>query len=104
MKSLMICVEDVKAGCYMPLMAFPNKVAAIRAFEALVNQEESIVAQHPKDFRLVHLGHWDDQSGEYERLPMFDVLAWAGELQRPKVDPRQLSIPDLGGPVEVTRG
>lgn len=85
-------VEDVASGVHHPPMFVAGKVQARRIFEEIVNDPSSMFGRHPKDFRLVYTGEWDDAVGHFFAVE-HEVLAWAHEVKRPDVDPRQLALP-----------
>lgn len=86
-------LEDVKAGVFnLPFFA-PGNVQALRLVEQLVNDSpEAMPARHPGDFRVVYLGDFNDQTGEFSMSEERGNIAWCSELKRPGTDPRQLSL------------
>lgn len=54
-------IHDEKANIYMTPFFFPTQGQALRAFNDLVNDENSTVNKHPEDYRLYTLGTYDDQ-------------------------------------------
>lgn len=55
-------VEDVKSGLFRAFFA-DTKVDAIRSFVDLANDGQSVPCKYPDDFRLVHLGSFDNNTG-----------------------------------------
>lgn len=59
--------------------------AAIRSFQDEVNKREpgNVMAEHPKDFDLFHLGSFDDCTGRFVLLEEPKVIAHGGQMQLP---------------------
>ena len=62
----MFCIFDNKADCYLTPFFFPHTGQAVRAFKDLVADKNSTVGRHPDDYKLVHVGNWDDSVAEFE--------------------------------------
>lgn len=61
-------VFDVKTGSYgMPFFS-ATRPSAQRSFIAACSDKNSMLGQHPEDFRLFDLGSFDDSTGIF--LPM----------------------------------
>lgn len=58
-------IHDEKAALYMNPFFFPTQGQALRAFNDLVNDSNSTVYKHPEDYRLYHLGTYDDHTGTF---------------------------------------
>lgn len=79
-------VRDMKGQCFLT-PHFQRSVAdAIRQFEVVANEGESLISRFPNDFRLVHLADFDSDSG---RLDVFETAKDLGSaadfLRRPAV-------------------
>lgn len=77
---IIVSVYDKKAVVYSPLMVFPNKVYAIRAFEQMVTQKDSNLNKYPADFCLVSLGLFDEKTGFVDCAQPPKVLLEASEF------------------------
>lgn len=58
-------VYDVKSDVYAAPFFMPAKGMAIRAFTDLANNLDTYVGRHPNDYKLVYLGEFDDNSGDF---------------------------------------
>lgn len=56
---------DVKAEVFGTPFMMAHAGQAVRAFKDLANDKQTTVGRHPQDFKLVQLGEWDDQDGEF---------------------------------------
>lgn len=57
-------VYDAKATSFGPLVAYNSDGEAVRALTMAMRDKESQLSQFPQDFNLVHLGEWDNTTGE----------------------------------------
>lgn len=67
MKSLEIgiyAIKDLDMG-FTDVIAYPNRMIALREFGDIVNSGKSKVSMHPEKFELWELGIVDDQTGEF---------------------------------------
>ena len=64
MKRKVFSLFDVVAKVYGPPMLFVHEGEALRSFEDIVKNSQTLVSKHPADFRLYRLGEFDDVSGE----------------------------------------
>jgi len=58
-------LHDLKAGTFMQPFFFPSVGQAVRAVLDLATDMGTLVARHPEDFVLYHLGDWDDLSARF---------------------------------------
>ena len=56
-------VQDVKVSVFYPPVALLNENDARRMLCDAVNNSETIMNKHPKDFRLFKIGEFNDNSG-----------------------------------------
>lgn len=65
MELQIIATRDIVSNLYGVPMFVPSIGAAIRSFgdECKRKAENNILAQHPEDFELWHIGEWDDNAG-----------------------------------------
>lgn len=55
------CVHDTKAEVYRTPFFMKTRGEAIRAFKDLANDKNTAIAKHPGDYRLCHIGEFDDE-------------------------------------------
>lgn len=53
---------DSAVGAYCPPFFLRSKGEALRWFEQMVNNPDTILYKSPKDYTLFHLGEFDDNS------------------------------------------
>lgn len=59
----MYSVHDIKSGIFMPPNHFVNEQAALRAYKSQFSKGDSLVAEFPEDYRIYHIGRFDDSRG-----------------------------------------
>lgn len=64
MEKQLYSIFDSKSGIYAAPFVETNKGSAIRAINELIARGDSTPAKYPEDFQLVHLGSYDEQSGQ----------------------------------------
>lgn len=64
MKYQMLSIRDTKADYYNQVITMKTIDEAVRALGELVTDQRSMIARHPEDYDLYHLGQFDDQTGE----------------------------------------
>jgi hypothetical protein len=53
----------------------------------------SLFSKHPKDFRLYHVGHWDDHKGQFVLKDIADLICSAEDcMPGPLFDERPRSV------------
>jgi len=57
------CVLDTKSGVYNQPYFLINDAVAIRQFQAIISNEETMIAKYPEDFRLYCIGAFDMVTG-----------------------------------------
>lgn len=65
MKHQTFAVWDAAAAAYLPPFHLPRNEIAMRAFRDCVNDPNHQFAQHSEDYRLFHLGEFDDTTGVF---------------------------------------
>lgn len=69
MSSLKIfSVRDMKAQVYLKPSVMSSVADAVRSFETVVNEGDSMLSKFPADFRLHHLADFDPLSGQISVL------------------------------------
>lgn len=61
----MICTRDIVANVWSPPMFVPHIGQAIRSFgdECRRKEKGNVLAEHPEDFELWHVGEFNDNNG-----------------------------------------
>lgn len=73
-------VYDKKAAAYMQPFMSPNHATAIRAVSQVLTDPSHMFSLYCEDYVLIHLGQFDDNSGEYA-APEHGPLALSSLLQ-----------------------
>lgn len=58
-------IYDSKAEQFSPPQVYHNDMLALRAFESLVNDDETLINSYPEDFSLYYVGNLGDSDGRY---------------------------------------
>lgn len=66
MKLLAFAVFDSAAGVYMRPFFAESRGLALRSFSDAVNDGESPVSKHPKDYTLFYIGSYEQDKGSLE--------------------------------------
>lgn len=77
MKFQVFAIYDEKAEAFMTPFYAPAIGMAVRNFQDQVNQAGSIIATHPSDFSIYHLGTFDNTSLERENYTPPKLLGHA---------------------------
>lgn len=68
MTAMLYSLRDIKAGYYMNMFILRGAVDAQRTFIAIVEDNRSPIAKHPKDYAIYEMGAIDVESGEITPL------------------------------------
>lgn len=73
----MIMTRDIVSNSWSTPMFVPNIGNAIRSFGDECRRKEpgNVLAQHPRDFELWHMGTYDDDTGKIEQFEQQKQLA-----------------------------
>lgn len=66
MKYFVFGIKDTATQIFAQPFYAPAEAAATRSVKDLVNGEGNMIAQHPEDYELYHLGMFDDGTGSLE--------------------------------------
>lgn len=81
MRQVIVAIFDVRVEAY-GRPAFVRSIGeAMRSFQDEVNNKESVVCAHPEDYRLFHLGVYDDSVGRFENLEAPLLIADGANLK-----------------------
>ena len=58
-------IYDSKAEQFSPPQVYHNDMLALRGFEGLVNDNNTLIHSYPEDFSLHYLGNLGDSDGRY---------------------------------------
>lgn len=88
MRQKVYSVFDEKAMAYLQPFYFNHHGEALRSFERIVKTADTMVANHPSDFKLYHIGEFDNVSGKLSALnePFFlanasDYVKSSGQME-----------------------
>lgn len=85
MKLFIVSIYDKRAANYGAPMAFPTLGVAERSFGESVNDPSNIMARHPEDFSMQHLGEFDTETGVmYAKKEGPEHLMDATQLRHPQ--------------------
>lgn len=73
-------IYDEKAENYGRPIFLPNDGLAIRSFSDSIQEQGSVIARHPADYRLHLLGEYDDRTGSFKSLSNPKFLAVASDF------------------------
>jgi len=84
MTSEIFAVFDVKAAAYAMPFFSTSLVTALRAFGDACLDPNTMLAKHPGDFQLFHLGTFDDASGFIDPIAPAVHVATASQFVHPQ--------------------
>lgn len=90
-------ILDDKAGSYSAPFFMATRGQALRAFADLANDPQSTINKHPEDYRLHHIGTFDDNSGKLENRPEAFYLAQAADFVQTKGVPLSIARTETTG-------
>lgn len=96
MKMMVFSVFDKKSELYQLPFYMGTTGEALRAFQDLARDERTVVYRHPSDFKLCHVGFYENLSGRHENLEVPTTVAHADEF-----DARQVAL--FKAPAEPAR-
>lgn len=56
-------IHDMKAETFMQPWFVPTEAVAIRTFAKAANDPNHSIGENPRDYTLVEVGIWDDETG-----------------------------------------
>lgn len=80
MKLQVFSVFDSKVGAFATPFFVPTRGAAVRSFMDACRDETLPFKKHPGDYRLFHLGEFDDNAGLLAALSKPDPVMGADEI------------------------
>jgi len=61
-------IYDVSVKAFMQPFFSQSNASATRSFSMAVNDPGTVMAKHPEDFFLFHVGWFDDEKGSLEKM------------------------------------
>lgn len=92
MNLVAVSVRDVVALVYGPIMLYRSLPEARRDFEGACLSPKSIVGDHPQDLALMHVGSFDDCSGEFSPMAPVFVCPGIPKGYAPSVDSGSIGL------------
>lgn len=80
MALMLFAVFDTKVGCYAPPFTCRTKGEAVRSFTEECKSAQSMLSKYPADYRLCHVGIYDEVSGVIDARGCPTVVIGADEL------------------------
>jgi len=74
-------IYDSKIESYMKPFYASTKGEAVRMFSDGLKEGDSLIAKHPEDFTLFHLGEYDDSSARFSPLETPHSLGVGSEFK-----------------------
>lgn len=74
--------KDMKAGLFLQPNIQRSVSDALRSWEIVANEGESMISKFPHDYRLYHLAEFNDETGEIRVLTPPADLGSAGDVKR----------------------
>lgn len=87
----LVSVKDMKAQVFLQPNFQKSIPDALRSWEIISNEGESLISKFPNDFRLFHLANFDVNTGELHILQHPEDLGSAADFQ--KKPPAQSTLP-----------
>lgn len=85
-------ILDTKANIFNQPFFMRSTGEAVRAFADLTNDPQSMLFKHPDDFRLFHIGEYDQELAQFNTLPKPEPIGSAAEFKRPTPNLQQLQL------------
>ena len=93
-KNRMFSAYDRKLGVYYSPFSFLHLGQALRAWETICTDGQSMMSKHPADFVLFEVGEFDDDKGELvAHNPIRQVATALEVVDRQKSKPADLKVP-----------
>lgn len=64
----LVSIRDMKAKAYLRPNFQTSIADAVRSWETIANEGDSMISKFPNDFRLYHMANFDSESGHLEVL------------------------------------
>lgn len=94
-------IHDSKVGAFMQPWFARSAGEALRSWEALVNDGQSMMSSHPADFSLFEVAEYDEATGRFDQYEAIKSLGTALESKRQPSPELPLAPPPVGKPSPV---
>ncbi len=78
------CIVDRKAGLYNNPVFYLRDGQAVRDFQTLCSDRQTMIGRYPDDFALYCVGSFDDEIGKFTSLDLPNVVAQGCDFARPQ--------------------
>lgn len=78
----LFAIKDMKSQTFFRPTVSPTIADALRNFEIVSNEGESMISRFPNDFRLFHVGDFDVETGRLKALDNLSDLGSASDFKR----------------------
>lgn len=78
-------ILDTKADVFHTPFFFPATGQAVRAFKDLANDSSNMIGKHPGDFKLMHIGIFDDSNGSWESVKPVSLGFAEDFVEKPRI-------------------
>lgn len=98
MKTKMFAVYDAKAKMFAVPFFMQTLGMALRAFQDITGDPNTMIARHPEDFTLYEIGEYDDSTAEVVAKNPMQMIAVASEFKTARIQslsPAPLAAADL---------
>lgn len=103
MKFKVFSIYDAKAKAFQTPFYMVELGQALRAFEDLCKDTDTLVYRHPEDFQLYEIGSYDDSNAKHESYIPLELVSTATEMKTFKrvksaeIKTEQLVTETIGG-------
>lgn len=84
-KKRVFSIRDGKLGIFTPPFNYEHPGQALRAFDGVVKNSETMISKYPSDFSLYELGSFDEETGLFENLQQHHMLASGDQFKKDEV-------------------
>jgi len=89
----LFAIRDMKAQTYLRPTISPSTADALRNFEIVSNEGDSMISRFPNDFRIYHLADFDPITGVLDVLERPSDLGSAADFKKQSAPTPMFSQP-----------
>lgn len=78
----MYSIKDTVKGQFLGIYMEDTDAAAVRAFETLINDYNTVVGRYPSDHQLYYLGEYNTETGELDDITVKFIVQGAALRKR----------------------
>lgn len=78
------CIVDRKAGLYNNPVFYLRDGQAVRDFQTLCSDRQTMIGRYPDDFALYCVGSFNDETGKFQSLDLPNVIAQGCDFAQPQ--------------------